>query len=89
MTQHLASGFEYWFEYLEGVGSGTLNNEIDQVQLRYVPLTKDLAELIEFVFPDLVSVDCNRVILATLNTTIDAINARVIDEAPGVSTVYR
>ena len=78
-----------WQDYLENVGTGTLNNHLDQVELLHVHLTRELNNLIDFVYPDLHHTDPNAVILATLNATIDSINSRIIDDAPGVSTLYR
>ena len=66
-----------------------MNNNQDEVELMHVNITRQLDSLIEFVYPDLSRTDPNSVILATLNTTIDTINARIIDAAPGTSTLYR
>ena len=62
---------------------------MDQVELKHVNITRQLDSLIRFVYPDLRQTDPNSVILATLNTTIDEINDKVIEECPGVSTLYR
>ena len=74
---------------MDKVGKGELNNELDQVELQHVNITRQLDSLIRFVYPDLRQTDPNSVILATLNSTIDEINDKIIDEAPGVSTLYR
>ena len=74
---------------MEKVGKGELNDEMDQVELKHVIITRQLDSLIRFVYPDLRQTDPNSVILATLNTTIDEINDKVIEECPGVSTLYR
>ena len=76
-------------EYLEKIGLGTLNNHQDQVELRFVHLTRDHTDLINFVFPNLHNVDTTAVILATLNNSVDSINNQIIAEAPGLQTVYR
>ena len=83
------SGLHTWKIYLEKVGKGELNNELEQVELQHVNITSQLDSLIRFVYPDLRQTDPNSVILATLNSTIDEINDKIIDEAPGVSTLYR
>ena len=74
---------------MEKVGKGELNDELDQVELKHVHITRQLDSLIHFVYPDLHQTDPNSVILATLNTTIDSINDKITEEAPGVSTLYR
>ena len=86
-TQH--SGLHTWKIYLEKVGKGELNNELDQVELQHVNITRQLDSLIQFVYPDLHQTDPNSAILATLNSTIDEINDKITEEAPGVSTIYR
>ena len=74
---------------MEKVGKGELNNELEQVELQHVNITSQLDTLIRFVYPDLRQTDPYSVILATLNSTIDEINDKIIEEAPGVSTIYR
>ena len=88
-AQYIPTGLENWKIYLEQLGRGELNNNQDEVELMHVNITRQLDSLIEFVYPDLSRTDPNSVILATLNTTIDTINARIIDAAPGTSTLYR
>ena len=84
----LAPGLQYWQDYVEKVGTGELNNQLDQVEIRHVNITRELDNMIDFIYPDLSQTDPNSVILATLNSTINSINSRIIDDAPGAPTLY-
>jgi ATP-dependent DNA helicase PIF1 len=84
----LAPGLQFWQDYVEKVGTGAMNNHLDQVEIRHVNITRDVDEMINFIYPDLCQTDANSVILATLNSTIDNLNSKIIDAAPGTPTLY-
>ena len=88
-SRRLDPGLQDWRLYLENIGTGVINNAMDQVELDFVTTTRNLDSLIEFVYPDLYETDPNSVILATINSTVDTLNTKIIDNAPGVSTLYR
>ena len=67
---------------------GEINSQLDQVEIRHVNITREVDDMINFTFPDFCQTDPNSVILATLNTTINSINSRIIDAAPGAPTFY-
>ena len=75
--------------YLEKIGVGSLNNELDQVELKFVNFTREQTDMIDFVFPDLHRANTSSVILATLNSSVDEINNLIISRAPGFPTTYR
>ena len=84
----LAPGLQHWQEYVEKVGTGEMNNQLDQVEIRHVNITREVDDMINCIFPDLCHTNPHAVILATLNATINTINSRIIDAAPGAATIY-
>ena len=84
----LAPGLQHWQDYVEKVGTGEINNQLDQVEIRHVNITREVDDMINVIFPDLCHTNPDAVILATLNTTINSINNRIIDAAPGTPTFY-
>ena len=84
----LAPGLQHWQEYVEKVGTGEMNNQLDQVEIRHVNITREVDDMINVIFPDLCHTNPHAVILATLNATINTINSRIIDAAPGAPTFY-
>ena len=85
----LRVGCEYWHNYLESLGSGELNNSSDDVELKHVRITSSIDDLINHVFPDLLyATSLDSVILCPLNSSVTAINDKLIDEVPGSSMTY-
>ena len=87
-SMRLREGCQYWHQYLESLGTGQLNNGSDDVNIQHVQVTSSLDELINHVFPDLYCTSLDSVILCPLNSSVTAINDRIIEEVPGSSRTY-
>ena len=53
----LAPGLQHWQDYVEKVGTGEINNQLDQVEIRHVNITREEDDMINFIFPDLCQTD--------------------------------
>ena len=67
----LAPGLQHWQDYVEKVGTGEINKQLGQVEIRLVNITREEDDKINFIFPDLCQTDSNSVILSTSNITIN------------------
>ena len=73
-SMRLAPGLQHWQNYIEKVGTGELNSQLYQVEIRHVNITREVDDMITSYSQT--SDDPNSVILATFNTTINSINSR-------------
>ena len=84
-SMRLEYGLTYWWQYLESLSTGTLNDDNDTVHLQHVHITNELSALIDFV--DVYN-NNNNVILCPINATVDATNDSIVLDSPGTSTTY-
>ena len=48
----LAPGLQHWQDYVEKVGTGEMNSQLDQVEIRHVNIAREVDDMINFTFPD-------------------------------------